>query len=38
VLVDRGEDSGDWLQQSGAQALFSAPVTLEELFITLAKA
>ena len=37
VLVDRGEQSGDWLQQCGAQALFSAPVTLEELFITLAK-
>jgi ABC-2 type transport system ATP-binding protein len=38
VLVDRGEHSGDWLQQCGAQPLFSAPVTLEELFITLAKA
>jgi len=38
VLVDRGEHSGDWLQQFGAQPLFSAPVTLEELFITLAKA
>jgi ABC-2 type transport system ATP-binding protein len=37
VLVDRGDQSGDWLQQCGAQALFSAPVTLEELFITLAK-
>lgn len=37
VLVDRGEESEDWLQQCGAQALFSAPVTLEELFITLAK-
>jgi hypothetical protein len=38
VLVDRGEHSGDWLQQFGAQALVSAPITLEELFITLAKA
>jgi len=38
VLVDRGERSGDWLQQCGAQALVSAPITLEELFITLAKA
>ena len=37
VLVDRGEDSADWLRQWGAQPLFSAPVTLEELFITLAK-
>ena len=38
VLVDRGEHSGDLIQQCGAQPLFSAPVTLEELFITLAKA
>ena len=37
VLVDRGDQSGDWLRQCGAQPLFSAPVTLEELFITLAK-
>jgi ABC-2 type transport system ATP-binding protein len=37
VLVDRGEQSGDLIQQCGAQALVSAPVTLEELFITLAK-
>jgi ABC-2 type transport system ATP-binding protein len=38
VLVDRGEQSGDLIQQCGAQALVSAPITLEELFITLAKA
>ncbi len=38
VLVDRGEDSGNWLKQFGAQPTASAPVTLEELFVTLAKA
>jgi ABC-2 type transport system ATP-binding protein len=38
VLVDRGEDSGNWLRQFGAQPTASAPVTLEELFVTLAKA
>ncbi len=38
VLVDRGEESGNWLKQFGAQPTASAPVTLEELFVTLAKA
>ena len=38
VLVDRGEESSNWLKQLGAQPTASAPVTLEELFVTLAKA
>lgn len=38
VLVDRGENSGHWLQGFGAQSVTSTPVTLEELFVTLAKA
>ncbi len=38
VLVDRGEESSNWLKQFGAQPFASAPVTLEELFVTLAKA
>ncbi|HSH95112.1 MAG TPA: ABC transporter ATP-binding protein, partial [Roseimicrobium sp.] len=38
VLVDRGEESGNWLKQLGAQPLASSPVTLEELFVTLARA
>jgi len=38
VLVDRGDESSNWLKQLGAQPTASAPVTLEELFVTLAKA